>query len=150
MAFFGFRSITSVGENDTPTFPHGIKVWHDPGEADVDIAFVHGLTGDRERTWTHPSASEPWPKTLLPLCLPSSRILAFGYDAYVTKREAAVSNQLVDHSKDFLNSLTSLRDITESSGRPLILVGHSLGGVVCKDAVLQSRNNPEPHLRDVF
>ena len=150
MDFFGFRPKVSTEADDTPVFPHGIKVWHGPDKADVDIVFIHGLTGDRERTWTYPSASAPWPKTLLPSYLPTSKILAFGYDAYIAKRGAANSNQLVDHSKDFLSALTSLRDITESSARPSILVGHSLGGVVCKDAVLQSRNNPEAHLRDLF
>ena len=150
MAAFFLRQITTTKDRDALVFPHGMKIWYDPGAADVDIVFVHGLAGNRERTWTHSSASEPWPKTLLPAHLPGSRILAFGYDAYIVQKGVATTNQLVDYSRDFLNSLTSLREISESSTRPLILVGHSLGGVICKDAILQSRNNPEPHLRNVF
>ena len=29
-------------------FPKGLKVLADPGNAFVDVIFVHGLTGDRE------------------------------------------------------------------------------------------------------
>ncbi|KAL9043967.1 MAG: hypothetical protein Q9214_002865 [Letrouitia sp. 1 TL-2023] len=145
-----FRSSNLAKDPIIPAFPQGIKVWHNPSEAEVDIVFIHGLTGDRERTWTHPSASQPWPMSLLPLHLPNSRILAFGYDAYVVQRGVAASNQLVDHSRDLLNALTALRDMTDTSTRHLILVGHSLGGLICKDAILQSRNNPEPHLRNIF
>lgn len=145
------RSTASFIDDATPTFSIGIEVWYDPGEeADADIVFVHGLTGDRERTWTHQSKSEPWPKIFLPPHLSYSRILTFGYDAYVLKRSVAATNQLVDHSTDFLSALTSLRDVTESATRPLIFIGHSLGGLVCKDAILQSRNSAEPHLRNVF
>src|SRR6202043_2580574 len=31
-----------------------------------------------------------------------------------------------------------------------IFVAHSLGGLVCKEAILLSRNNPEAHLRSIF
>ena len=110
---------------------------------------MHGLTGDRDRTWTHPSSSEPWPKNLLPVNVPKARLLTFGYNAYIAKRGAAVLSQLVDHSKDFLNALTSLRHVTATSTQPLIFVAHSLGGLVCKDAILESKNNPDPHLQDV-
>ena len=142
-------TIQTVG-NDTYFFPRGIKVWYNVNEASVNIVFVHGLAGDRERTWTHKSASEPWPKNLLPLYLPGARIMTFGYDAYIVQREAAISDQLVEHSRDFLNVLTSLRDATYSSTRPLIFVGHGSGGIVCKDVILQSRKNPEPHLRGIL
>jgi hypothetical protein len=40
--------------------------------------------------------------------------------------------------------------MAESSARPLIFVGRSLGGLVYKDAILQSRNTPEPRLRNVL
>ncbi|KLU89624.1 ankyrin repeat domain-containing protein [Magnaporthiopsis poae ATCC 64411] len=103
-------------------FPEGIKVLYDGPDAAVDICFVHGLNGDRERTWTANRQSAPWPKTLLPSELEDARIFVYGYDA---ARCGA-------------------------SSRPLIFVAHSLGGLVCKKAILLSRNNPEPHLRSIF
>jgi hypothetical protein len=36
------------------------------------------------------------------------------------------------------------------ASRPLIFVAHSLGGLVCKEAILLSRNNPETHLQTIF
>ncbi|RMZ84471.1 hypothetical protein DV738_g741, partial [Chaetothyriales sp. CBS 135597] len=48
------------------------------------IIFVHGLTGDRERTWMAKDAVAPWPQTLLPSEVLNARILTFGYDADVT------------------------------------------------------------------
>jgi pimeloyl-ACP methyl ester carboxylesterase len=32
----------------------------------------------------------------------------------------------------------------------VIFVAHSLGGLVCKEAILLSRDTPEPHLRGIF
>jgi hypothetical protein len=46
--------------------------------------------------------------------------------------------------------LTADRRCSNALSRPLIFVAHSLGGLVCKKAILLSRNNPEAHLRSVF
>lgn len=55
------------------TFPDGVKVLHECPNTAVDICFVHGLTGDRESTWTTNGLC--WPKTLLPPKLKKARIL---------------------------------------------------------------------------
>src|SRR5579862_2116845 len=47
------------------SFPDGVEVWYDSSEATIDICFVHGLTGNRDTTWTTNGQSTPWPKTLL-------------------------------------------------------------------------------------
>ena len=39
---------------------------------------------------------------------------------------------------------------SDTSSRPFIFVIHNLGGLVCKEVILFTRNNPEAHLRDVF
>ncbi|VUC30593.1 unnamed protein product [Clonostachys rosea] len=57
-------------------FPSGIKqLYGSPETSDTYIVFVHGLDGNREKTWTAKGAAEPWPKAILPLELPSARIL---------------------------------------------------------------------------
>jgi hypothetical protein len=125
-------------------------VWHDYPDATVDIYFVHGLTGNRDSTWTAHKQSTPWPKTLLPPELPRARLLTYGYDAYVVRKLVASTNRLIDHAANLLNDLINDRVLCNASSRRHIFVVHSLGGLVCKEAILLSRNNPEPHLRGIF
>ncbi|RYP06025.1 hypothetical protein DL765_009639 [Monosporascus sp. GIB2] len=133
-----------------PLFPDGVAVWHDCPDATVDICFVHGLTGNRDSTWTADRQFEPWPKTLLPPRLPRARLLTYGYDAYVVRKSATSANRLVDHAANLLTDLTNERASHNASSRRLVFVAHSLGGLVCKEAILLSRNNPEAHLRGIF
>ena len=123
---------------------------YDCSEATIDICFVHGLTGNRDSTWTAHGQSTSWPKTLLPPKLSKARILTYGYDAYIVRKSVASSNRLIDHATNLLNDLTTDRACCNASSRPLIFVTHSLGGLVCKEAILLSRNNPEAHLRGIF
>jgi hypothetical protein len=134
----------------TLNFPDGVEVLYDCPNATVDICFVHGLTGDRTTTWTAQGQSDPWPKTLLPSKLSTARILTYGYDAYVVRRSVAGSNRLIDHATNLLYDLTTDRDLHNAASRPIIFVTHSLGGLVCKKAILRSRNNPDAHLRNIF
>ena len=125
-----------------PIFPEGIKVWNDNDNAIVDDCFVHGLTGDRDETWTAEGQLEPWPKILLAQNLPQARLLTYGYDAYVVKKSVVSTTTLLNHGINLLNDLTNDRDSCRASSRPIIFVAHSLGGLACKVALLQSRNNP--------
>ncbi|KAL8295180.1 hypothetical protein RB597_008529 [Gaeumannomyces tritici] len=144
------NSDSSSEELPTVLFPEGIKVLYGGPDAAIDICFVHGLNGDRERTWTADRQSAPWPKTLLPSKLEDARILVYGYDACVVRKGVAALTRLVDHAANLLGDLTSDRARCGASSRPLVFVAHSLGGLVCKEAILLSRNNPEPHLRSIF
>ncbi|OAQ71444.1 SesB [Pochonia chlamydosporia 170] len=131
-------------------FPDGVEILHDCHDANVDICFVHGLSGNRIGTWTAKGHTAPWPETLLPLKLQKARILTYGYDAYIAQKSVASTNGLSDHAKNLLTDLTANRAESNATSRPLIFVAHSLGGLVCKEAVLLSRNNPEPHLQSIF
>ena len=59
-------------------------------------------------------------------------------------------NCLIDHATNFLNDLTTDRARHNASSRALIFVAHSMGGLICKKAILLSRNNPEAHLQGIF
>lgn len=131
-------------------FPAGVKAWRSPEAPTVDICFIHGLTGNRDTTWTAPGESESWPKLLLPVKLPNARLLTYGYDAYVLRKSVASMNRLIDHAKNLLNDLTDNREVEDAVSRPLIFVVHSIGGLVCKEAVQQSRDNPDLHRQDLF
>jgi hypothetical protein len=132
------------------TFPEGIKELHPCDDAVVDVCFVHGLTGNRGETWTATSQQAPWPKLLLPHRLRQARILTWGYDAYVVRKAVASSNRLIDHSTNLVNDLTTDRAEKNASSRSLIFVAHSLGGLVCKMAIMTSRDSPAPHLKGIF
>ena len=147
---FSQRKLRRTGSPPALYFPDGVEVLHDCRDATVDICFVHGLTGDRNSTWTASGQSAPWPKTLLPPRLSKVRILTYGYDAYVVRASTASTNRLIDHATNLLNDMTTDRTCADAFSRPLVFVAHSLGGLVCKEAILLSRNNPEPHLRGIF
>jgi hypothetical protein len=81
------------------------------------IIFVHGLTGDREETWTAKNAVAPWPQTLLPAQIPSARVLTFGYDAYVADWRGMVSTSRIgNHSMNLLTAVATYREKDDTIG----------------------------------
>lgn len=145
-------SLSFANSGHVPPFPDGVKVWYDCPDATLDICFVHGLTGNRDTTWTvREEEAVAWPPSLLPTYFPKARLLTFGYDAYVVRKKTVASgNRLVDHATNLLIDLANERASPDASRRRIIFVAHSLGGLVCKEAILQSRDNPEVHLRSIF
>ncbi|KAK4074611.1 hypothetical protein Purlil1_12940 [Purpureocillium lilacinum] len=126
-----------------------LKILSDPGGAKFEIVAVHGLGADPEHTWTHaaptvslggshePTATEYGPahnprihllRDLLGPDFPEARILSFEHN----------SNWLTDApvktSEEIGNSL--LREIKDKrSHLPIIFIGHSLGGIIIKQAL---------------
>lgn len=126
-------------------FPSGIEILCSTKDPIVDIVFAHGLTGDRVRTWT--SQRKFWPKDFLKQGLPiAKRVMSFGYDAYIVRTTKVSTNRISDHARDLLITLAAQRMTEEESNRPIVFVAHSLGGLVCKVAILTSLISPEPHL----
>ncbi|RYP67309.1 hypothetical protein DL771_007327 [Monosporascus sp. 5C6A] len=122
----------AAASSSTKTFPSGIKLLYSPADPIVDIVFVHGLTGDREKTWTARDGSEPWPKVLLPSELPTARVLTFGYDAYVVDWRGVVSqNRIGNHASNLLTSLASYREDNDT-------------------ALAASRQRPERYLQNIL
>lgn len=132
-------------------FPDGVKVLHDLPDAVVDICFIHGLTGNRESTWTAKGQDAPWP-TLLLGPIPSARLLTYGFNAYFMKKAHVPpsTNRLLDHAKNFLLDLTNDRATSRRVARPLMIVAHSMGGLVCKQALLLSLNHPSAYFHDMI
>jgi hypothetical protein len=63
--------------------------------------------------------------------------MTFGYDANVVRLwNTASANGLYDHGKSLEYHLDHVR--SESSRRPILFVAHSLGGLVCEQALLLS------------
>jgi hypothetical protein len=77
----------------------------------TSIIFIHGLTGDREKTWTVKNAAASWPQSLLPSKIPNARVLTFGYDAYVVDWQGVVSeNKIGNHAMNLLSSVAGYRE----------------------------------------
>ncbi|KAH0552892.1 hypothetical protein GP486_006908, partial [Trichoglossum hirsutum] len=112
----------------------------DAGKAEVlkaDIVAVHGLDGDPKNTWTNRQTKAFWLKDFLPHDVPNARVLTFGYNA-----NAAFGNStadIVDHAKSLLSSLVDKREEDDELSRPIIFIGHSLGGIVIKQALFQAK-----------
>ncbi|MCJ1391030.1 hypothetical protein MMC18_003891 [Xylographa bjoerkii] len=144
-----FPGSIKESEGEAPAAPkaqsseYGLKVLHGVEDATVEsIIFVHGLTGHREKTWTAKGAERPWPQTLLPQKLPSARIMTFGYDANFIDWKSAVSqNRVSDHAEGLLSTVANFRCSDNTNDRYILFVAHSLGGLVCEDALLMSRNS---------
>lgn len=151
MGFLSRRRVPARNQDNSKTFPSGIKLVHPPDNGDIDIIFIHGLTGDRDATWTASDATDPWPKTLLPPIIPTARILTFGYDANVADWKGVVSqSRIANHAGNLLTALSTYRENDDTNERPIIFVCHSLGGLVCEDALLASNQRPERHLRNIL
>ena len=92
-----------------------------------------------------------WPRDLLPRTAPDARVLTYGYDTKI--RHFAVGpvsqNTVYDHGWNFLCAVEEVR--RNEPLRPLLLVAHSLGGLVLKEALRKSRDceSVKPHLHNV-
>ncbi|KAL4904216.1 hypothetical protein BDW74DRAFT_155268 [Aspergillus multicolor] len=88
----------------------GLRVLHTPSKPVFDVVFVHGLNGRSDRTFFHPGKGVYWPVHLLPIDLPSARILAFGYDADLFEVKGSISgNYIQDHARNLVRDLAGTR-----------------------------------------
>ncbi|CAO2653341.1 Nn.00g027520.m01.CDS01 [Neocucurbitaria sp. VM-36] len=127
--------------------PYGLKIVVNPESPDVDIVFVHGLTGGWWDTWAVKGSQIFWPGDLLPKDVPNARILSFGYDADIVRLlDTASSNTIRDHGNSLAMTLAMRRARSDSQNRPLIFVAHSLGGFVAEQSLLIARGSTEPHV----
>ena len=108
---------------------------------DVDIVAIHGLNGDFEDSWTDRETGKLWLRDSLPEDLPGARIFSFGYEASVFFNKHRVG--LLDFANDLLVRLSTVR--SDIKRRPIIFLAHSLGGIVCKQALVRAQQEPRYH-----
>ncbi|KAI0471722.1 Alpha/Beta hydrolase protein [Xylariaceae sp. FL0804] len=125
--------------------PLGLNLLYSPSETIVDIVFVHGLGGGSRKTWSSSNdACQFWPKEWLPAepGFKNVRIHSFGYNSNWRERKESVLNVL-DFAQALLFDLQTSPDLRRNSDTPLLLVGHSMGGLVMKQAYLLATRNPD-------
>jgi hypothetical protein len=116
----------------------------------IDVIAVHGLQGDAYKTWEHENGSL-WLRDFLPTDVPFARIMTFGYDSTVAFSKSVA--KLEDKALDLLNRLSVERDINDinKSGRPIVFICHSLGGIVVKKAlILANERSSDPDFKNIL
>ena len=116
----------------------------DPENPDVDIVFVHGLNpkgseAHARQTWTN-DGGVFWPESLLRQEIPTARILLFAYNSSILSN--ASSADVTSHARSLCDRLRNRRLAEPEVHRPLVFVAHSLGGLLVKQALVESRTNP--------
>jgi len=107
----------------------------------VDIIAVPGLGSDMTHTWMSKTGVH-WLKddNMLQKVVPNARILVFGYRSQWVGRDA-VQTRISAVSDDLLHAIKV--DRGKSNKRPILFVGHSLGGLVIAKAVSEAKRQPE-------
>lgn len=120
--------------------PHGDE------EALVDIVAIHGLNPFNNRdhaldTWREPQnkAGKLWLQDYLPERTPNARIFLYKYNSNAVF--SASKERFVFAANDLLGDIYHARKTDPT--RPLILVAHSLGGILVKQALVNAHNNPK-------
>ncbi|KAK8189294.1 uncharacterized protein BKA78DRAFT_319145 [Phyllosticta capitalensis] len=109
----------------------------DTDDATIDIVAVHGLGGDSFSTFTKNDCL--WIRDLLPSVsgFENTRIMTFGYKASVFLHPFAeqTRGRTFTFAEDLLNELVDNRSSPKERERPIVFLGHSLGGIVIKSAL---------------
>lgn len=117
------------------------------------IVAVHGFGGPLH-TWTHDMSGKLWLRDFLPKDLPGARIMSFGYDSMVVNSKSIQG--MIENVGELLLQLRYRRlspevwirtrkvsrksaDRLQEQHRPIIFIGHSLGGFLIKRVNLMKR-----------
>ena len=107
------------------------------------LTFVSGNIGALEPVF--------WPRDLLSPSLRDARVLTWGYSPQIGSASPnADRSHVLDHAEAFLNDLATARVSPLQVARPLILVSHSLGGIVVKDALSQAEAAKQKYHQDLL
>ncbi|RYP74217.1 hypothetical protein DL771_003150 [Monosporascus sp. 5C6A] len=102
----------------------------------ADIVLVAGLGGHPLKTWQADDENQTlWPRDLLPKYVSNIRVLSFNYNT--TLKGSASEAGIRQHAEDLLATLLDKRedDGDDAKLRPIVFVGHSLGGLIIKHAL---------------
>ena len=142
-ASLAFSTATLVNEETRkdpirgrPSAELGLQLVSDASSHTRDIVFIHGLGGSAWKTWSwNGDTVNFWPSWLADEeDLSTSRIFTFGYDS--DWRGAGTNLNISDFAKDLLLQMLTYGgdDRTAIGRKDIILVVHSMGGLVAKRA----------------
>ncbi|KAI1748963.1 hypothetical protein F4782DRAFT_338103 [Xylaria castorea] len=96
------------------------------GEEGIDIVFVHGLFGSRLSSYTKGGVC--WIRDLLGQDIPNARIISWGWSSTLSSGDT-----FAGQAESLLSDISRVRSGTR---RPIIFVGHGLGGLLIKEALV--------------
>ncbi|KAI9848521.1 MAG: hypothetical protein M1837_007190 [Sclerophora amabilis] len=139
----------SGGESSEDTVgPLGLTLLHEPSEPLIDFIFVHGLGGGSRKTWSKTeNAAHFWPKQWLPTepRFRHVRIHSFGYNSQWIEMKASILT-IHDFGQALLGEIQNSPSMNQrNDGNPIVLVGHSMGGLVIKKVLLLAKQDPNYH-----
>ncbi|KAI5816218.1 hypothetical protein BZA77DRAFT_264583, partial [Pyronema omphalodes] len=110
--------------------------------AEYDVIAVTGLSAHAFGSWKAPQqADRMWLRDFLPQDCPNMRVHTWGYYSSIVDDRSTTSITAI--SRKFLGDIKRVRE-NQAVSRPLILIGHSLGGLVVQKALVDaSKGNCE-------
>ncbi|KAK3371804.1 hypothetical protein B0T24DRAFT_579256 [Lasiosphaeria ovina] len=116
-------------------------LYEDPKGAHVDVVAVPGLGSHAIGSWKSPKSNDVWLRDYLPGDLPNVRVLLYGYDTTLVNSNSRDSIETLGHR--FLESIKEFRKSSNTDRRPVVFLGHSLGGLLIKEALVYASSRPD-------
>jgi triacylglycerol esterase/lipase EstA (alpha/beta hydrolase family) len=142
-------SVASILPQPTQLNDHVYEVCKPAGRPSVEIVCFHGLQLDRSKeayitTWLSEDGSELWPRWIAE-SFSGARVLLVSYDGVVQKIDDQGRIDMYITGENLLESLTGESVQVGRDGCPVVLVGHSIGGLVIKELLLQANKSISLH-----
>jgi triacylglycerol esterase/lipase EstA (alpha/beta hydrolase family) len=122
-----------------------IRQLHQGGQDRPALIFVHGLGGDAVDTWRADAVSKSnfWPHWVGDDTGCDTWALSYDAELSAWRDQAMPLPDEGDQVADLLASETRLK------GRTLVLVGHSMGGLVIKTLLINGRTKGDPRIGEL-
>ncbi|KAH0559860.1 hypothetical protein GP486_003625, partial [Trichoglossum hirsutum] len=102
---------------------------------------IHGLNGHPQETWEHKATKFYWPWELRHK-LPYARVIVYGYNANIETGLADNLTSISGIASTLISRIVRERkDEEKQLHRPLVLVAHSLGGLVAKKVIILAQRD---------
>ncbi|KAI0802933.1 hypothetical protein GGR55DRAFT_663555 [Xylaria sp. FL0064] len=135
---FSLSRWKNVGGGEDTWGPYGLNLLYDAPDPLVDLIFVHGLRGGSIKTWCKGDDLKFfWPQAWLPREeeLRNARVHSFGYNAdWADTKETELD--LHDFGRALLTEMNTSPFLRRARDTPILLIGHSMGGLVIKKAYI--------------